>query len=61
MIEGPEAFARFASAMKKALAVPHSVVQQRIAEHRAKAKKHPRKRGPKRKVKPSAAFSGPAA
>ena len=54
MIEGPEAFTRFSAAMKAVLAVPHSVIQQRIAEHRKEADLNPRKRGPKRKTKPSA-------
>lgn len=34
MIEGPQAFQRFESAMKKVLAVPHSEIQRRIEEHR---------------------------
>lgn len=54
MIEGPEAFTRFTAAMKAALSVPHSVIQQRIAEYRKEADANPRKRGAKRKVKPAA-------
>jgi hypothetical protein len=50
MIEGPEAFARFNEAMKKVLSVPHSVIQQRVAEHRRQAALNPRRRGPKPKA-----------
>ena len=49
MHEGPEAFERFRSAMKTALSVPHSVIQERIEEHRRQAAKNPNKRGPKPK------------
>lgn len=49
MIEGPEAFKRFQDAMKKIIAVPHAVIQQRIEEHREQSAKNPRKRGPKSK------------
>jgi len=51
MIEGPEAFQRFKNAMKAVISVPHSVIQQRIEEHRRSAAKNPNKRGPKTKVK----------
>jgi hypothetical protein len=54
MIEGPEAYKRFENAMRAVLAVPHSFVQARIAEHKRQADANPRKRGPKRKVNPSA-------
>jgi hypothetical protein len=50
MIEGPEAFTRFEKAMKKVIAVPHSVIQKRIEEHRKEAALNPNKRGPKRKA-----------
>ncbi len=49
MIEGPEAFRRFRDATNAVLAVPHSVVQKRIEEHRAQAAKNPNRRGPKPK------------
>jgi hypothetical protein len=48
-VEGPEAWKRFEGAMKKVLAVPHAVIQQRIEEHRKEAAKNPHKRGPKAK------------
>jgi hypothetical protein len=50
MIEGPEAFQRFRDATKAILAVPHSEIKKRIAEHREKAAKNPNRRGPKRKA-----------
>jgi hypothetical protein len=50
MIEGAEAFRRFRDATKAALAVPHSEIQKRIAEHREQAAKNPNRRGPKRKA-----------
>jgi hypothetical protein len=52
MHEGPEAFERFDTAMKAIIAVPHSVIQKRIEEHRKQAALNPNRRGPKRKVKP---------
>lgn len=58
-IEGPDAFKRFEDAMRKVLAVPHVVIQRKIAEHRAEADRNPKKRGPKRKAKPSSSH-GPA-
>jgi hypothetical protein len=44
-VEGPKAWERFEGAMKRVLAVPHAVIQQRIEEHRKQAAKNPRKRG----------------
>jgi len=54
MIEGPEAFARFKSAMKAVLAVPHSEIKKRIEKHRKESALNPNRRGPKRKAKASA-------
>lgn len=47
-------FEAFTSLVDKVLAVPHSVIQERVDEARKQADKNPRKRGPKRKTKPSA-------
>jgi len=59
-IEGPKAWKRFTGAMRKVLAVPHAEIQRRIAEQRAETSKNPNRRGPKRKVKPSASLVPPA-
>jgi hypothetical protein len=53
MIEGPAAWKRFASSMKRVIAVPHSVIQRRIEEHRKEVAGNPHKRGPKSKLKPA--------
>lgn len=60
MIEGPEAYRRFETAVKAVLTVPHSKVQKQIEEHRKQAALNPNRRGPKRKIKPSAS-PGPVA
>jgi hypothetical protein len=52
--EGPEAFHRFDEAMKGLLAVPHSLLERRERAYRKKVEANPNRRGPKRKVKPSA-------
>jgi hypothetical protein len=54
MIEGPEAYTRFRDAMKNLLAVPHSVIKERIEKARRESLENPNRRGPKRKIKPSA-------
>ncbi len=51
MIEGPEAFMRFETAMKRVLSVPHSLIQKRIEEHRKESAANPNRRGPKPKNK----------
>ncbi len=51
MIEGPEAFKRFDTAMKGIIAVPHSEIQKRIEEYRKQAAKNPNRRGPKPKTR----------
>src|ERR1035441_9327236 len=53
-LEGPEAFKRFGALVSAVLAVPHSEIVQREAEYRKRSEANPRRRGPKRKVKPSA-------
>lgn len=47
--EGPQAWERFKAAMKQVVSVPHSVIQQRVEEHRKEAAKNPNRRGPKSK------------
>ncbi len=54
MIEGEEAFKRFENAMRAVVKVPREVIQKQIAEHRKQVEANPNRRGPKRKVKPSA-------
>jgi hypothetical protein len=51
MIEGTEAWTRFNNAMKAVIAVPNSVIKQRIEEHRKQAALNPNRRGPKPKRK----------
>jgi hypothetical protein len=46
--------------MKAVISVPRAKVQAQIEEHKKQAALNPNKRGPKRKVKPSAS-PGPAA
>jgi len=48
--EGPEAFQRFMQAMKAIVAVPHSVIQKQIEEHRKRVATNPKRRGPRRKT-----------
>jgi hypothetical protein len=50
-VEGTEAFERFNNAMKSVIAVPHSVIKQRIEKQRKEAALNPNKRGPKPKGK----------
>lgn len=57
MIEGPEAFKRFEEAMRAIVSVPRSVVQEKLAAHRKAVDANPNRRGPKRKVKPSASHA----
>jgi hypothetical protein len=47
-------FENFTNLVDRVLAVPHSVIQERIDQHRKQADKNPRKRGPKAKAKPPA-------
>jgi predicted DNA-binding WGR domain protein len=47
-------FDAFTNTVDQLLAVPRSELQKREREYREKVAQNPRKRGPKRKVKPSA-------
>jgi hypothetical protein len=51
MIEGPEAWIRFASVMKHVIAVPHSEIKKKIEAHRAEVAKNPNRPGPKPKTR----------
>jgi hypothetical protein len=42
-------FDAFTNLVDRVIAVPHSVIQKRVAEARELADKNPRKRGPKKK------------
>ena len=46
-------FDAFTNLVDRVIAVPHSVIQKRIAEARELADKNPRKRGPKKKKRPT--------
>lgn len=52
--EGPEAFQRFDALVDSVLAVPHSLLERRERAYRKKVEANPNRRGPKRKVKPTA-------
>ena len=43
-------FEAFTSLVDRVIAIPHSVIQERLEEHRNRAAKNPRKRGPKPKT-----------
>jgi hypothetical protein len=47
-------FDAFTNTVDRLLSVSHSELQRREREYREKVAQNPRKRGPKRKVKPSA-------
>jgi hypothetical protein len=47
--KGNVEYERFTSLVDQVLSVPHSVVQQRIEEHRKAVAKNPHRRGPKPK------------
>ena len=54
----PSEYEAFESLVSKVVSTPAAAVKARIEEHRERAKRNPRRRGPKPKVKTSA--SGPA-
>jgi hypothetical protein len=53
-IEGPEAFQSFDALVDSVLAVPRSTLVRRERAYRKKVEANPKRRGPKRKVDPSA-------
>lgn len=53
--EGPQAAERFKTAMKTIIAVPRSEMERREEQYQKEAALKP-KRGPKRKIKPSASL-----
>lgn len=55
-IEGPEAFRRFDAMVDAVLSVPHRLIERRQRAYRKKVDANPNRRGPKRKVKPSASL-----
>ena len=54
--EGQEAFQRFDALVDSVLAVPHSLLERRERAYRKKVEANPNRRGPKRKVTPSASL-----
>lgn len=46
-------FNEFTSLVDRVIAVPHSVIEKRMADYREEADKNPRKRGPKEKKRPT--------
>jgi len=53
-VEGLEAAARFDALVRKVLSVPHDEIMRREEEYKQRSVMNPRRRGPKRKLKPSA-------
>jgi hypothetical protein len=51
MIEGPKAYQRFENTMRGILAVPRTVIQERIEEERRLSALNPNRPGPKPKRK----------
>ena len=48
-------YERFTALVDRVIAVPHSVIRQRVEEHRRRSAENPNRPGPKRKaVKPAA-------
>jgi hypothetical protein len=58
-MEGPEAFRRFDEGVRQILSVSHATLARRERAYRRKVEANPNRRGPKRKVNPSAS-PGPA-
>ena len=56
----PDQFERFDATVRKILSVPHSEIVKREAEYKRRSEANPARRGPKRKVKPSASVHAEA-
>lgn len=56
----PSEYDRFTSLVDRVLAVPHSVIKQRVEEYRRKAALNPNRPGPKPKAKIKTSASGRA-
>jgi hypothetical protein len=52
--DGTDAFLSFDALVRKVLSVPHEEIMRREALYKEQSKANPNRRGPKRKVKPSA-------
>jgi hypothetical protein len=52
--EGPEAAKRFDAEVGRILSVPRALIERRERAYRKKVDANPNRRGPKRKVNPSA-------
>jgi hypothetical protein len=50
-VEGPEAWARFDTLVRKVLAVPHTEIMRREAEYKRQSAMNPHRRGPKPKAR----------
>jgi len=57
----PTEYDRFTSLVDRVLAVPHSLIKQRVEEHRKQAANNPNRPGPKPKGKLKTSASGRAA
>jgi hypothetical protein len=53
-------FSAFTDLVDRVLAVPHSVIQKRVEEARKLSDQNPRKRGPKKKKRPTLTASSRA-
>ncbi|MBZ5580331.1 MAG: hypothetical protein LAP40_27565 [Acidobacteriia bacterium] len=53
-VDGPETMARLDALVRKVLSVPHDEIMRREAEYKRQSALNPNRRGPKRKIKPSA-------
>jgi len=60
MTKQPKEFEKFDRLVGRVLAVPHSVIEKRLADYREQADKNPRKRGPKKKKRPTSTASSRA-